>query len=213
MLKTEKLFIKNNDIKLEAEYYQSNTNTLESIALLVHPHPQFGGNMYNNVVSEVYKTFIQNNVSCLRFNFRGVGRSTGNHTNGRGELSDVKVCIDFLIDEKNYEKILICGYSYGAAIGCSAVNYSEKVFGFVAISFPWDFMGLKYKELSQTEKPKLFIQGNRDDIANYDNFEENYNYYSAPKKNRIINGADHFYWGYEEQVAKAVFEFYESLFI
>lgn len=212
MLKTEKLFIKNNDIKLEAEYFQSNTNTLESIALLVHPHPQFGGNMYNNVVSEVYKTFIQNNVSCLRFNFRGVGRSTGNHTTGKGELNDVKVCIDYLIDEKNYENILICGYSYGAAIGCSAVNHSEKVIGYVAISFPWDFMGLKYKELSQTEKPKFFIQGNRDDIANYDNFEENYSNYSSPKKSRIINGADHFYWGYEEQVAKAVLEFYESLF-
>jgi len=89
------------------------------------------------------------------------------------------------------------GYSYGAAIGCSTVNYSDKIKGYCAISFPWDFMGREFKNFSQSEKPKLFIQGNRDTIANYRNFENHYNFYLEPKEYRIIDGADHFYYGYE----------------
>ena len=167
--------------------------------------------MYNNVVSSVFNMCVQNKISCLRFNFRGVGSSTGSHTSGKGELSDVKACIDFLINEKSIGNIIICGYSYGAAIGCSVVNFSEKIIGYCAISFPWDFMGLKYKELSQTKKPKLFIQGDRDTIALYENFENHYNFYFEPKKYRIINGADHFYSGFEENIAHEVSEFYNSI--
>ncbi|GAH55932.1 unnamed protein product [marine sediment metagenome] len=82
--------------------------------------------MYNNVVSGVFNKFTQNGISCLRFNFRGVGKSSGKHTDGTGELNDAKTCIDFLLNEKHFEKIIICGYSYGAAIGCSVVNYSKN---------------------------------------------------------------------------------------
>jgi alpha/beta superfamily hydrolase len=168
--------------------------------------------MNNNVVSSVFETLINNEISCLRFNFRGVARSGGNHSSGRGELSDVKACLNFLIKIKAMERIFICGYSYGAAIGCSVVNYSDKIIGYAAISFPWDFMGLKYKKLSQTEKPKLFIQGDRDDIANFNKFHEHYEFYNDPKKYEIISGADHFYWGgYEKKAANAILEFYKSI--
>ncbi|MBY8987555.1 MAG: alpha/beta fold hydrolase [Candidatus Lokiarchaeota archaeon] len=169
--------------------------------------------MYNNVVSGVFNKFTQNGISCLRFNFRGVGNSSGNHTTGAGELIDTKTCIDFLLNEKNVEKIIICGYSYGAAIGCSAVNYSKKIVAYCAISFPWDFMGLKYKEFSQSKKQKLFIQGNQDTLAVYENFENHYNFYLEPKQYRIINGADHFYIGYEQEVAEETYEFYKSLLV
>ena len=150
-------------------------------------------------------------ISCLRFNFRAVGKSTGNHTSGRGELSDVKACIDFLIEQKSISNILICGYSYGAAIGCSAINYSDKIFAYIAISLPWDFIGSKYKKLTQSDKPKLFLQGDRDDVAHYNKFEEHYLFYDEPKNYKIINGADHFYRSYESQLAKKVFKFYKSL--
>ena len=211
MVEIEKLFINNNHIKLEAEYFQSSLNNTKPSILICHPHPQFGGNMYNNVVSGVFNKLIERDISCLRFNFRGVGRSIGNHSNGTGELSDVKASIDFLINHKNCKEIIICGYSYGAAIGCSAVNYSDRIIGFISVSFPWGFMGVKYKEVSQTSKQKLFIQGNRDTIAHYENFYENFNYYSNPKVSKIIDGADHFYWGYEEQVANAILDFYYSI--
>jgi len=167
--------------------------------------------MFNNVVSGVFNKLVRNNISCLRFNFRGVGRSTGTHSDGTGELSDVHTCIDFLINERKCEKIFLCGYSYGAAIGCSAVGYSDKIVGYISISFPWSFMGSKYKEFSQSSKPKLFIQGDKDTVAHYGNFQENFDYYLDPKKKKIIEGADHFYGNYEEQVANVVLEFLRNL--
>ncbi|MHA2288923.1 MAG: alpha/beta hydrolase [Promethearchaeota archaeon] len=167
--------------------------------------------MYNNVVSGIFNIFTRNYISCLRFNYRGVGNSTGNHSNGKGELEDTKTCIDFLVNEKKIEKLIIFGYSYGAAVGCSAVNYSDKIIGYCAVSFPWDFIGLEYKTLTQSEKPKFFIQGNRDTLANYENFENHYDFYLEPKKYRIIDGADHFYIGYEQEVAQEAYKFYETL--
>jgi len=211
MVREELLFIKNNEIKLEAEYFQSKSDIKNPVIIICHPHPQYGGNMYNNVVSGVFNKLKNNDISCLRFNFRGVGKSTGNHSGDLGEINDVKICIDFLINEKIYERIIICGYSYGAAIGCSAINYSDKVISYISISFPWDFMGSKYKELSQSNKPKLFIQGNQDTIANYEHFEEHFNSYTDPKVSKIIDGADHFYWGYEEEISDEILRYYNSL--
>ncbi|MFX1347622.1 MAG: alpha/beta hydrolase [Promethearchaeota archaeon] len=211
MVGKELLFIKNNEIELEAEYFHSNRNKDFPAVLISHPHPQYGGNMYNNVVSGVFNKLTSNNISCLRFNFRGVGKSTGNHSGGSGELSDVKACIDFLINKKKCERIILCGYSYGAAIGCSAINHSDKIIGYIAIAFPFDFMGSKYRDLSQSTKPKLFIQGNQDTVAFYERFEENYNFYNDPKRNKIIKGADHFYWSYEEEVANETLRFYNDL--
>ena len=207
MVGKELLFIRNNELELEAEHFESKSNKQNLTVLICHPHPQYGGNMYNNVVSGVFNKLMKIDISCLRFNFRGVGRSTGNHSNGTGEISDVQKSIDFLINEKNCERIIVCGYSYGAAIGCSAINYSEKIIGYISISFPWDFMGSKYKELSQSNKPKLFIQGKQDTVAIYERFEENYNYYLDPKVSKIIEDADHFYIGYEEQIADEVLKF------
>jgi hypothetical protein len=147
----------------------------------------------------------------MRFNFRGVGNSTGNHTNGKGEISDVKACIDYLTQQLHFNNIFICGYSYGAAIGCSTINYSEKIIGYCAISFPWDFMGIQYKEDSQSSKFKLFIQGDRDILALYKNFEKHYNYYLDPKNYKIIKGADHFYQGLEEAISREVLNFFKSI--
>ena len=209
----QQLLILSNTIKLEVEYFLPEIDTNRTCLLICHPHPQFGGDMYNNVVSSIFNNVINHNLGTFRFNFRGVGKSTGSHSNGQGELSDVKGCIDFLTNNLKINSILICGYSYGAAIGCSAVNYSKNVIGFIAISFPWDFMGLEYKLNTQTNKPKLFIQGNKDELAHYDRFLKHYEDYDIPKKFEIINGADHFYWGYEEQVANLVYRFYSSLLL
>ncbi len=205
------IFISNNDVTLEAELFLSKLDTENVFILICHPHPQYGGNMFNNVVTGVFNKLVKNKISCMRFNFRGVGRSTGSHSNGTGELSDVHACIDFVINERKFEKIFLCGYSYGAAIGCSAVGYSDKIVGYISISFPWDFMGSKYKELSQSSKPKLFIQGDKDTVAHYGNFQKNFDYYLDPKKKKIVEGADHFYGNYEEQVADIVLEFLRNL--
>ena len=77
--------------------------------------------------------------------------------------------------------------------------------------FHSNLWGSKYRKLSQSNKPKLFIQGNQDTVASYERFEENFNYYLNPKISKIIDGADHFYWGYEELISNEVVDFYNSI--
>lgn len=211
MVNTEKLMIQTSDgIQLETESYASSSDPASSV-IVCHPHPQFGGSMWNNVVTGVFYGLIKEDISCLRFNFRAVGNSTGEHGAGEEERIDVKSCVDFLIEDKQVERILLCGYSYGAAVSASVVNYCEQIIGFIAVAFPWDFMGSFFKQKSQTQKPKLFIQGTKDNIAHYSKFGKHYEDYDDPKKKVIIDGADHFYGGRENQVAREVIEFYRSL--
>jgi hypothetical protein len=209
MSEVKKIFITNENVKLEAEYFE-NINDKECGILFTHPHPEFGGNMHNNVVSGIFNALIANDISCLRFNFIGVGKSKNISSAKMNPISQVELCIDYLLNRDKIKKILICGYSYGAAVGCSAINYNDDIIGYIAISFPWDFMGKNFKKLSQSDKTKLFIQGDRDDIAVYNNFKNHYSFYHDPKTFEIIKGADHFYWGYENKLATLVISFYNT---
>lgn len=209
MVETNKFFVTNDNVKLETEYFQSTQRRLPGV-LITHPHPDYGGSMRNNVVSAIFSEFCNKNITCLRFNFSGVGNSEKIGSNQNDRISEVKTCIDFLINEKNIEEIIICGYSYGAAVGCSTINYSDKVKGFIAISFPFDFMGKKYKKLSKSDKPKYFIQGDQDNVASFRNFKDHYEKYKEPKEFVIIEGANHFYWGFEREITENVLKFYHE---
>src|SRR4051794_17831828 len=65
------------------------------IAIILHPHPQFGGTMNNQIVYSLFYTFVSRGFSVLRFNFRGVGRSQGAFDHGPGELSDAAAALDW----------------------------------------------------------------------------------------------------------------------
>ena len=82
--------------RLEAKYYKSKKNT-SPIALVLQPHPQYGGTMNNKVVVDTFHTFMDNDFSVCRVNFRGVGKSDGEFDNGQGELADANFCRFFAI--------------------------------------------------------------------------------------------------------------------
>ena len=76
--------------RIEGRYHPSKTKGAP-IAIVLHPHPQFGGTMNNQIVYHLYYAFAERGLSVLRFNFRGVGRSQGSFDNGIGELSDAEM--------------------------------------------------------------------------------------------------------------------------
>ena len=69
-------------------------------AVLCHPHPLYGGEMRNNVVSALANSFQEENIATLRFNFRGVGQSQGKHDEGVAECDDVKAAVTALLDRQ-----------------------------------------------------------------------------------------------------------------
>jgi len=81
--------------RIEARYHHEPAQTAP-IAIILHPHPQFGGTMNNQIVYHLYYTFVRRKFSVLRFNFRGVGRSQGLFDNGPGELADAATALDWM---------------------------------------------------------------------------------------------------------------------
>src|SRR5215204_930555 len=81
--------------RIEGRYHH-NENKNSPVALVLHPHPLYGGTMNNKIVYRLHQGFINQGFSVLRFNFRGVGRSQGKYDNGMGELTDAATALDWL---------------------------------------------------------------------------------------------------------------------
>jgi alpha/beta superfamily hydrolase len=105
------------------------------IALLLHPHPQFGGTMNNPIVHSLYYMFAERGFSVLRFNFRGVGRSQGLFENGAGELSDAASALDWLQSFNRETRICwLVGVSFGAWISMQLLMRRPEVTGFISVA-------------------------------------------------------------------------------
>ena len=135
-------------------------------ALIAHPHPAGGGTMHNKVVYHAMKTLSNLGLSVLRFNFRSVGASEGEHDNGHGEQDDVRTALDWL-DSEFGKPVLFTGFSFGSAVGMRACCPDPRVPGLVALGVPagHDTRRYEYPWLASCAKPKLFISGGRDEYG------------------------------------------------
>ena len=97
------------DGRLEGRYHPQKTKDAP-IAILLHPHPQFGGTMNNKVVYNLHYAFYNMGFTVLRFNFRGVGRSQGEYDQGIGELSDAASALDYLLRCSGHGKVIGGGF-------------------------------------------------------------------------------------------------------
>ncbi|MEL7208529.1 MAG: alpha/beta hydrolase, partial [Actinomycetota bacterium] len=85
-----------------------------AVAVVCHPHPLHGGNMYANVVETLFQALPATGVATLRFNFRGTNGSEGRHDQGRGEQLDVVAGIETVSERHPGLPLLLAGYSFGA---------------------------------------------------------------------------------------------------
>ena len=106
---------------LEAAF-QPNTETKTGV-LVCHPHPLFEGTMHNKVVTTLTRAAASQGLPTLRFNFRGVGRSEGEHDHGQGEQQDVLSVMDYAQHTLGWEKIVLAGFSFGSGMACLAAGH------------------------------------------------------------------------------------------
>jgi alpha/beta superfamily hydrolase len=131
--------------RIEARYHHEPAN-FAPIAVILHPHPQFGGTMNNQIVYQLYYAFARRGFSVLRFNFRGVGRSQGLFDNGQGELSDAATALDWLqIYNPDARSCWIAGVSFGSWIAMQLLMRRPEIDGFIAVAppanlYPFDFL-------------------------------------------------------------------------
>ena len=122
--------------RIEGRYHPSKTKGAP-IAIVLHPHPQFGGTMNNQIVYALYYGFVERGFSALRFNFRGVGRSQGNFDHGQGELSDAAAALDWAqAINPEARACWIAGISFGAWIGMQLLMRRPEIEGFISVAAP-----------------------------------------------------------------------------
>lgn len=193
--------------RLEAIYRPENHQTARA-ALVLHPHPLHGGTMHNKVVFRAARALNKAGYETLRFNFRGVGHSTGKFDNGAGEADDARVALDYLLSKHpEAQEVIVAGFSFGSAIGLRVGCADPRVTKLIAIGAPARMHDRAV--LLACPKPKLFIHGTNDQIAPFEPIEALIK--SLPPDNNCrlvpIEGAGHFFDNQLEEMMEAVGEF------
>ena len=164
---------------------------MRGAALVLHPHPLFGGTMHNKVVFRAAAALNDAGLVALRLNFRGVGQSTGEHDEGRGERDDVRAGLDYLAVNYPDQEMTLCGFSFGARVGLEVGATDQRVVRLISIGTPVDKYDFSF--LEQCRKPILFVQGDRDEIGGVESLRELVAKIKAPVELKIIKGAGHFF--------------------
>lgn len=188
--------------RLEALLWTAAVADPSFVAIVCHPHPLFGGTMHNKVVYRAARTLHQRGAPVLRFNFRGVGQSKGEHQGGTGELGDVRAALDYLAAEYPGKPILLAGFSFGSWVGLRVGCEDDRVSRLIALGLPVDNVDASY--LRRCAKPKLFIQGGDDPFSSRENLEALFGALPEPKRLVFIEGADHFFTGHLDEVGAAM---------
>ncbi len=181
--------------RLEGRYQMSKKRGAP-IALLLHPHPQFGGTMNNQIIYNLYYQFLDRGFSVLRFNFRGVGRSQGLFDHGSGELSDAASALDWAQAMAPEAKTCwVAGVSFGAWIGMQLLMRRPEIEGFLSIAAMAN--RYDYTFLAPCPSSGLFIHGENDRVSPAKESMSAIDKVKTQKgikiEHAIIPGANHFF--------------------
>jgi alpha/beta superfamily hydrolase len=200
------LFIPAPHGQLEAILKEPREGIAAGVALVLHPHPLGGGTMHNKVVFRASSALNDAGLVTLRVNFRGVGQSTGEHDEGRGEIEDVRAALDYLMKQYPREPITLAGFSFGSRVGMEVGIREEGVRQLISIGTPVDKYDFAF--LKSCPKPILFVHGDRDEFG--EAVKVRALAASLPAEAhaqvKIIAGADHFFEGHLDEMKRAITE-------
>jgi alpha/beta superfamily hydrolase len=170
-------------------------------AVISHPHPLMGGDMSNSIVETLAETLFAGGISTLRFNFRGVGKSSGTFDDGRGEQDDVLAAVSFM-EEQGIREILLAGYSFGAWVNANILN-RRNLLPALFVSPPINLFSFDFQTLRG--KAGLIICGDQDPYCPTERIKS----VAAEVACRldIIPDADHFFQSRENDLAACVNNF------
>ena len=177
---------------------------LRGAALVLHPHPLFGGTMHNKVVFRAAAALNDAGLLALRINFRGVGQSTGRHDEGRGERDDARAGLDYLAENYPGEEITLCGFSFGARVGLEVGVADERVARLISIGTPVDKYDFSF--LEQSRKPILFVQGDGDEFGGVERLRDLVAKIKALVHLVVIKDAGHFFDDHLDELKAAITE-------
>ena len=205
-IKNKEIFIPGPSGRIQAKYFKSKQKGAP-VALVLHPHPQYGGTMNNRIVYESYNCFYKNNFSVIRINFRGVNKSDGIFDNGQGELSDAAAALDWIERENpGYSQCWVSGFSFGALICMQLIMRRPEVNKFITISPQpnlYDFTFLSPCPISGT-----IIYGKNDELVSVESILNLKKRLSLQKNIDVkfdqVPNANHFFTNKEKDLSSAI---------
>jgi len=203
---SKEIFLAGPSGRIQAKYIKNNKSGAP-VALVLQPHPQYGGTMNNRIIYEVYNCFYKNGFSVIRINFRGVEKSDGTFDNGQGELSDAAAALDWIEkDNPGYSQCWVAGFSFGSLICMQLIMRRPEVNKFISISPQpnvYDFTFLAPCPISG-----LMLYGKNDELVPEESILNLKKRLSMQKNIDIefnaINNANHFYKDKEKELSSIV---------
>ncbi len=203
----ESHFIEGPAGRLEALLEEPEDRDPVEACLVCHPHPLYGGTMHNKVVYRIARGLRRAGGVVLRFNFRGVNLSHGEHAHGVGEVEDAQAALQYLRGLYPELPFTLAGFSFGSRVilrlGCSltdARNGSPE--RLIAVGFPTSLGSFDY--LAACTLPKMFIQSTVDEFGPKDKLAAAYENFSPPKRLEFIEAGDHFFAGALEKLEESI---------
>ena len=205
-IKNKEIFIPGPSGRIQAKYFKSEQQKA-SVALVLQPHPQYGGTMNNRIVYETYNCFYKNNFSVMRINFRGVDKSDGIFDNGQGELSDAAAALDWIERENpGYSQCWISGFSFGALICMQLIMRRPEVNKFIIISPQPNLYDFTF--LSPCPISGVVIFGKNDELVEPDSILNLKKRLSLQKNIEVkfeqIQNANHFFKDKEKELSTLI---------
>ncbi len=199
------------ELKLEGLYFSLERQGPLPAVVVCHPHPLYGGSMHNNVTCAIADALVAVSMDALLFNFRGVGSSQGGYGGGVEEQKDIAAALEWLQGREGVDggRLGLAGYSFGAGVALPVGCANERVKGIALIS-PY-FENSPLDMLRGCRKPKLIMGGSNDDRVLPADVETYGEEAAEPKECEIIDGPDHFWGGYEGQMAESVAGFFKDI--
>jgi alpha/beta superfamily hydrolase len=149
--------------RIEVRYQRQKTPGAP-MAVVLHPHPQFGGTMNNPLVYDLFHMFHGLGCTTVRFNFRGVGRSQGYFDNGPGELSDAASALDWLqLQNPDARQCWIAGVSFGTWIAMQLLMRRPEIDGFICVAPPANLYDFSF--LAPCPSSGLMVNGDKDRVV------------------------------------------------
>jgi len=175
-------------------------------AIVLHPHPLFGGTMHNKVVFRAAAALNEAGLVTLRINFRGVGQSSGKHDEGYGEKDDARTGLDYLAENYPGLRITVCGFSFGARVGLEVGMSDTRVNYLIGIGTPLNNYDFSF--LRQCRKPLLFVHGDLDEHGNIEKLRALVAEIErdTPIELVVIPNAGHFFEGHLDELKRAITE-------
>ena len=195
--------------------YKKGQSLNPPVALLLHPHPLYGGTMNNPIVMELYNIFDTLGFSTFRFNFRGVGKSEGKFDNGLGELADAAAALDWVQRQNpNTNQCWVSGFSFGAVICMQLLMRRPEITRFISVSPQPNLYDFNF--LAPCPASGLIVHGKKDEIAPLDDVQKLAQKLQAQKNITInyeeVSGANHFYDNEIPKLKKVIENYIETEF-